>query len=209
MHPGFGAPAPQMAPQVAMPGPVDYSYNPVPPMQGLDQPPPVIAFDPNEFRNFYRFGLQQLHFNNKLVINDLTTLAKEFQHRMSVVVSKEIELHIKNVSPVSHTSVLLSEWRCPQPRWRASKSPRPTSFLREFFGTSLIAGRTSRLTESLAPSSYPSRLVPVATRLDSNPNQFFASLRHAAAVSPVAATIALLPATTLFVCSPRCPSRTA
>lgn len=100
LQPHFAAPPPQMVPPMQMQGPADYGYNPVPPMQGLDQPPPVIAYDPNEFRNFYRFGLQQLSFNNKHVINDLTTLAKELQARMSVVVSKEIELHIKHVSCV-------------------------------------------------------------------------------------------------------------
>ncbi|PLW54446.1 hypothetical protein PCANC_04749 [Puccinia coronata f. sp. avenae] len=68
-------------------------------MQGLPAPPPSIAYDVNEFRRFFKFGLDQLHSNNKYIINDLTTLASVYHHRMSTYIVKDIEQHIRNSHP--------------------------------------------------------------------------------------------------------------
>lgn len=85
----------------------------IPPMQGLPQPPPVVAYDVNEFRNFFRFGLNQLHANSKYIINDLTTLAGTFQHRMATVVSKELEQFLRIVSLLSVPLSLSALVLCP------------------------------------------------------------------------------------------------
>jgi len=66
-------------------------------MQGLPAPPPSIGYDVNEFRRFFKFGLDQLQHNNKYIINDLTTLASVYHHRMSTYIVKDIEQHIRNV----------------------------------------------------------------------------------------------------------------
>lgn len=68
-------------------------------MQGLPAPPPSIAYDVNEFRKFFKFGLDQLKYNNKYIINDLTTLASVYHHRMSTYIVKDIEQHIRNSHP--------------------------------------------------------------------------------------------------------------
>ncbi|KAI9605172.1 hypothetical protein H4Q26_003147 [Puccinia striiformis f. sp. tritici PST-130] len=65
-----------------------------PTMQGLPTPPPSIAYDVNEFRRFFTFGLSQLKHNNKFIINDLTTLASVYHHRMSSCIVKAIEQFI-------------------------------------------------------------------------------------------------------------------
>lgn len=68
-------------------------------MQGLPAPPPSIGYDVNEFRRFFKFGLDQLQNNNKYIINDLTTLASIYHHRMSTYIVKDIEQHIRNSHP--------------------------------------------------------------------------------------------------------------
>ncbi|KAI7958163.1 hypothetical protein MJO29_006380 [Puccinia striiformis f. sp. tritici] len=68
-----------------------------PTMQGLPTPPPSIAYDVNEFRRFFTFGLSQLKHNNKFIINDLTTLASVYHHRMSSCIVKAIEQFILEV----------------------------------------------------------------------------------------------------------------
>ncbi|KAA1073069.1 hypothetical protein PGT21_035325 [Puccinia graminis f. sp. tritici] len=68
-------------------------------MQGLPAPPPSIGYDVNEFRRFFKFGLDQLQYNNKYIINDLTTLASVYHHRMSTYIVKDIEQHIRNSHP--------------------------------------------------------------------------------------------------------------
>ncbi|CAH7681061.1 hypothetical protein PPACK8108_LOCUS13606 [Phakopsora pachyrhizi] len=68
-------------------------------MQGLPAPPPSIAYDVNEFRRFFQFGLSQLKYNNKYIINDLTTLASVYHHRMSTHIAKDIEIHIRDSHP--------------------------------------------------------------------------------------------------------------
>jgi len=68
-------------------------------MQGLPAPPPSIGYDVNEFRRFFKFGLDQLQHNNKYIINDLTTLASVYHHRMSTYIVKDIEQHIRNSHP--------------------------------------------------------------------------------------------------------------
>ncbi|KAH9458685.1 hypothetical protein Pst134EB_010983 [Puccinia striiformis f. sp. tritici] len=68
-------------------------------MQGLPAPPPSIGYDVNEFRRFFKFGLDQLQYNNKYIINDLTTLASVHHHRMSTYIVKDIEQHIRNSHP--------------------------------------------------------------------------------------------------------------
>ena len=70
----------------------------LPIMQGLPHPPPSIGYDVNEFRRFFTHGLSQLKHNNKYIINDLTTLASVYHHRMSVCIVKDIEQHIREVS---------------------------------------------------------------------------------------------------------------
>lgn len=77
-------------------------------MQGLPAPPPSIGYDVNEFRRFFKFGLDQLQNNNKYIINDLTTLASIYHHRMSTYIVKDIEQHIRNVSPINRNLVFLS-----------------------------------------------------------------------------------------------------
>ncbi|KAG0146671.1 hypothetical protein CROQUDRAFT_77413 [Cronartium quercuum f. sp. fusiforme G11] len=71
----------------------------VPQMQGLPTPPPSIGYDVTDFRQFFQFGLQQLRHNNKYIINDLTTLASVYQHRMSPFIVKDIDQHIRDSHP--------------------------------------------------------------------------------------------------------------
>ncbi|KAH9817884.1 hypothetical protein DFH28DRAFT_961079 [Melampsora americana] len=68
-------------------------------MAGLPMPPPSIGYDVTEFRQFFQFGLQQLRHNNKYIINDLTTLASVYQHRMSPFIVKDIDQHIRDSHP--------------------------------------------------------------------------------------------------------------
>ncbi|KAA1074790.1 hypothetical protein PGT21_020626 [Puccinia graminis f. sp. tritici] len=86
-------PAPSMSPT-----PVPHHHQP-PPMQGLPTPPPSIGYDVHEFRRFFSFGLSQLKQNNKYIINDLTTLASVYHHRMATCIVKEIEQYILESHP--------------------------------------------------------------------------------------------------------------
>ncbi|OAV91650.1 hypothetical protein PTTG_06502, partial [Puccinia triticina 1-1 BBBD Race 1] len=87
-------------PTVQVPNERSTANVPRPPtMQGLPAPPPSIGYDVNEFRRFFKFGLDQLQNNNKYIINDLTTLASVYHHRMSTYIVKDIEQHIRNSHP--------------------------------------------------------------------------------------------------------------
>lgn len=57
-----------------------------------------ISVDPNAFRRYYNHHLQQLGFNSKPIITNLTMIASQHLGRMSSIVAQCLEDHLRTVS---------------------------------------------------------------------------------------------------------------
>ncbi|KAG8880765.1 hypothetical protein FRB97_000558 [Tulasnella sp. 331] len=63
------------------------------------QPPNPHAMTPEEFRRWYASKLSELVVNNRNIIQTLAFIASDNAHRLSVIVSDCIELHIRRAHP--------------------------------------------------------------------------------------------------------------
>ncbi|KAG9032954.1 hypothetical protein FRB95_000702 [Tulasnella sp. JGI-2019a] len=81
------------------PYPAAASYSQYP--QQYEQPPPPNphAMAPEEFRRWYQSKLSELVVNNRNIIQNLAFIASDNAHRLAVVASDCIELHIRRAHP--------------------------------------------------------------------------------------------------------------
>ena len=92
-----GGNAAQPLPSFGVPAGYQQQGGYLPPPPGPPQQPYNLGIDPNVFRGYYLYELQQLTFNSKPIINGLTVLAQEHSHRMGPIVAQCLDEHIRQV----------------------------------------------------------------------------------------------------------------
>ncbi|CAD6578307.1 MAG: Arginase, catabolizes arginine to ornithine and urea [Cyphobasidiales sp. Tagirdzhanova-0007] len=94
-----GGNAAQPLPSFGVPAGYQQQGGYLPPPPGPPQQPYNLGIDPNVFRGYYLYELQQLTFNSKPIINGLTVLAQEHSHRMGPIVAQCLDEHIRQAPP--------------------------------------------------------------------------------------------------------------